>query len=361
MPPEISVVMSVHNGEKYLLKAVQSILNQSYSDFEFIIINDGSTDNTARILASFEDRRIKLIHNRENIGLTTSLNKGIALAQGEFIARQDADDISLPERLERQVEYMQAHPEIGVLGAHKKEIDSEGKFIEIVLKPRPISPGFVGWMLFFKNPIVHSSLMLRKQLLIDVRGYDIQIITAQDYDLLVRLSTVTKISNLHDVLILYRKQPESISSVQWDEQSATSYQIRQNAIYERIGIYPKVDELKALDHYCSKDIKVVLSSLQLLIQLYKNYSKTTVLTPVERRLIRHHVGNRIFNIVKANRSYAQIWQYFLWAVWLQPNCIALGIKAVGRKISVLFRYLSVITLLAVFAYSVKSQWLELES
>ena len=110
--------MSVYNGERYLRPAVESILNQSYPDFEFIVIDDGSADNSRNILAEYavQDSRLRIIPNETNLGLTRSLNKAIGLAHGRYLGRQDADDISLPQRLERQVAFLNAHPEVGLVG-----------------------------------------------------------------------------------------------------------------------------------------------------------------------------------------------------------------------------------------------------
>ena len=115
--PKVTLLMSVFNGQSYLKEAIESILNQTFEDFEFLIINDASKDNSLRIIQSFDDSRIKLVHNSDNIGLTKSLNKGIDLAKGEFIARMDCDDISLPERLSMQVSFIDKNPDIGILSS----------------------------------------------------------------------------------------------------------------------------------------------------------------------------------------------------------------------------------------------------
>jgi len=121
--PKVTVLMPVYNAEKYLKEAIGSILGQSFSDFEFLIINDGSTDSSVKIIKSYDDPRIRFIANEKNLGVIPTLNKGFALAQGEFIARMDADDISLPKRLELQADFMDKHPEAGAIGltANKEE------------------------------------------------------------------------------------------------------------------------------------------------------------------------------------------------------------------------------------------------
>jgi glycosyltransferase involved in cell wall biosynthesis len=332
MPPEVSVVMSVYNGERFLQEAVRSILDQTFPDFEYIIVDDGSTDQTASILGSFDDQRIRLIYNPENLGLTASLNKGIDAAQGEFIARMDADDVSLPSRLEKQVSYLRSHPDIGVVGTDKQDIDLEGRYLEKNWNP-PTLPGYVGWRLYFGNPIIHPSVMIRKRCLENVGLYDNYKRTAQDYDLWMRLSRVTKLSNLNEVLILYRRHSRSITNIKYTEQSEMSYQIRQQAVQRLIGIVPKVDELIMLERCCPGNYDVAKSSLRLLLQLYRSYSKVNSLTLEERIRIRQNTGRKIFKIANANRDSKRIWYYFLLAFWFQPTCVILGMKAIARRLA----------------------------
>src|SRR3989337_2996755 len=123
---KVSVIMSVYNGERHLRESVDSILNQTFQDFEFIIINDGSKDQSKYILESYKDERIKLIHNK-NMGLTKSLNIGISIAKGKYIARQDADDISEPERLKTQYDFMEANPGLGLIGSQFEVIKENGE------------------------------------------------------------------------------------------------------------------------------------------------------------------------------------------------------------------------------------------
>ena len=130
--PQVSVIMPVYNGGRYLREAVDSILNQTFREFEFIIIDDGSTDDTWSVLTDYaaHDSQVRLIQNEANIGLTRSLNKGLAVSRAALIARQDADDISMPERLARQIAFLEMHPEVGLLGTQGDFIDADGRPIE---------------------------------------------------------------------------------------------------------------------------------------------------------------------------------------------------------------------------------------
>lgn len=212
--PRVSVIMSVYNGEQYLTEAIDSILNQTFTDFEFIIINDGSTDGTADILRSYEDPRLRIVE-QENIGLTRSLNRGILLAQGEYIARMDDDDLSLPERLDRQVAFLNAHPEVGILGTACRIVD-EVSTQEWEMHP-PLSDGQIRQRLIRGNPFIHSSVMMRKSILQAVGGYNEAYPYIQDYELWVRLAAHTRLANLPDVLHVRRFHWGAISTTKRTE------------------------------------------------------------------------------------------------------------------------------------------------
>lgn len=197
--------MPVYNGQRFLHGATESILCQTWSDFEFLIINDGSTDNSREIISSFSDSRIRLIDNPSNIGLTKSLNKGLELAEGEYIARQDADDISYPKRLERQVQFLNAHPDIVLLGTQARAIDEKGRPHKTNFLRIPVGMLTIRWYLMFQNAFIHSSVMFRRSTVWkELGGYDESFERAQDYELWSRAAWSFKVDNLADVLIDHR-------------------------------------------------------------------------------------------------------------------------------------------------------------
>jgi len=199
--PRVNVVMSTFNGEHYIEQAVESILHQTFADFELIIVDDGSTDRTAEILSSYDDPRLRVIR-QANAGLTASLNHGIASAQGEYIARMDDDDIATPERLSKQVAFLDAHPSIGVIGTAYRIIDEiSGREWEPKV---PTSDHEVRRHLIRGNPFAHSSVMLRKAVLLAAGGYDESYPHIQDYELWVRLAQQTRLVNLPEVLTIHR-------------------------------------------------------------------------------------------------------------------------------------------------------------
>ena len=205
----LSVVMAVYNGEKYLKEAIDSILNQSFGDFEFIIVNDGSTDDTQLILESYKDARIRII-SQQNAGLSKSLNRGIAIATGQFIARIDADDNALPHRLEKQMEVLTKHPNIVLLGSNANIIDKEGNYLYTSsLKSSVEHPSIFET----SNPFFHSSVVFRKTVFDECGGYNEEVIHHfEDKLLWAKMFAHGQLANLQEALINYRITPHSISN-----------------------------------------------------------------------------------------------------------------------------------------------------
>ena len=215
--PIISVVMPVYNAEKYLDESIQSILNQTYKDFEFIIVNDGSTDKSLDIIKKYQktDDRIVLI-DRENKGLVFSLNEGISIAQGKYIARMDADDISLSSRLDKQILLLEKNENIIACGSwigvfkNKHHINKVQKF--------PLNSDFCLARLLFGVPMAHPSVMVDKLALIKLKEkdgfiYDEKMRYIEDYDLWVRLSRYGEYANVQEVLLNYRNTPNSATDI----------------------------------------------------------------------------------------------------------------------------------------------------
>ena len=226
--PLVSVLMSVHNDLQYLRESVDSILNQTLGDFEFILVNDGSTDGSGDLLKDLSDPRVKLLANPSNIGLTASLNLGLDLARGKYLARMDADDLSEPPRLQRQVEFLEAHPQIGIVGCSRHLINEEGKTIAIA--PAMEDDLAIRWKCLMGNPFAHPTVMIRRQVLLDYAlRYDPSFRTAQDYELWTRLLPCTVAANLPEALLRYRLR-NGISRGSKSQQLANHDRIIQLAI-----------------------------------------------------------------------------------------------------------------------------------
>lgn len=198
--PEVTVLMSVHNGEDHLKKALDSILAQTLRDFELLVIDDGSTDGTPAILAACGDPRIKVVR-QENRGLAAALNRGLDLARGRYVARMDADDVCLPERLERQVAFMEAHPEVAISGGW---VRAQGGGRDQAWRC-PTHAAEVRCRLLFHSVLAHPSVMIRKEAVLrEGLYYDEAFRYAQDYDLWQRASRRLGVANLGEVLLDYR-------------------------------------------------------------------------------------------------------------------------------------------------------------
>jgi glycosyltransferase involved in cell wall biosynthesis len=209
IPGKVSVVLAVFNGEAFIQKAIESVLNQVYQNLELIIINDGSTDKTAEIIGQYKDHRVRIVTNDENLKLIASLNKGLQIAQGEFIARLDADDICHKDRFAIQVGFLKENPNIGLVASGYKMFDAKGR--ERV-KSESLDADVVKQVLRFVNPIRHSSVMFRKNLILDeLQAYDKNFKHAEDYELWIRLSKKTDLRVIPDVLVNCLVHGDSVS------------------------------------------------------------------------------------------------------------------------------------------------------
>ena len=228
--PKVSVVMSVYNGMPYVKQAVESILNQTYKNFEFIIVDDASTDKSWEYLRSLRDKRVKLIKNKKNLGLAASLNIALRQAQGDFVARMDADDISLPIRLEDQVNFLNINKTIDVCGTFAKLIDEKNNIIGKL--KYSTSPQQIKKVLILKNPIIHPTLMARKTFFQKLNGYQSDYDGAEDYELLMRGSRSSNYANLPRELHLLRLSPSRRSTRSMSKMDKLDLKIKINFLKE---------------------------------------------------------------------------------------------------------------------------------
>lgn len=211
MIPRLSVVMSVYNAEKYLAQTIDSVLNQTFKDYEFIILDDASTDGTLQIIQDYaqKDARIKVVENKENLGITLSPNKGFGLVQGEYIARHDGDDLSVNTRLQKQVEYLDNHPDVGLVGTHNTYIDENNEFLG--LWKAALTDQEIRKAVLVGTPLCHASIMFRSKILNAVKGYRSELGYANDYDFIARIMDHGKAANIGEGLYKVRKGIGSIS------------------------------------------------------------------------------------------------------------------------------------------------------
>lgn len=206
--PLISVLMCIYNGKKYLTSAIGSIVTQTYRHIEYIIIDDGSADNSSAIIKKIADPRIKL-YRITHKGVARALNVGLTFAKGKYIARMDADDIALSSRLEKQVQFLEHHDDVGVVGTAVTLIDAFGN--QMGVKQFPQTPKKLQSALLWTNPLIHPTVMFRKALIDRYGGYDKALDGAEDYDLWLRFAKHTYLANLPDTLLQYRIHTQSVS------------------------------------------------------------------------------------------------------------------------------------------------------
>ena len=209
--PLISVMMSVYNAERYVAEAIQSILGQTEGRFEFLIVNDGSRDASGSIIDRYaaQDSRIRAIH-QENRGLIASLNRMLDEARAPLVARMDSDDVSRPERFAVQLAWMQAHPDIAVLGTNTDELDADGAFFPCS-DFHPEHPADIRERLMAASAMCHPSVMMRRDVIRSLGGYRAAFRHCEDYDLWLRVSERHDLYNLPDRLFLYRRSPDQVS------------------------------------------------------------------------------------------------------------------------------------------------------
>jgi glycosyltransferase involved in cell wall biosynthesis len=266
--PKVSVLMPAYNAEKYLGEAIESILNQTFTDFEFIIIDDCSTDKTWEIIQEYvkKDKRIISIKNEKNLKLSATLNKGIEACKADYIARMDADDWSYPDRLEKQYEVISKDPKIGILGGSMEVCDEDLKVLNV--RKYNISDSEIRKNLFKYSPFCHPATMFKKEALLKDR-YNINLNDAEDYDLYFRIGKYYKLQNLSNIAIKYRTSDNQVSNKKAKRQQYLTLYIRLKANIEYGYKAPMKDILLSL-------LQLILVSLlpnQIKVLLFNLYRK----------------------------------------------------------------------------------------
>ncbi|MDT0631199.1 glycosyltransferase [Rubrivirga sp. S365] len=232
--PRVSVLMAVYNGEQYLAEALDSVLAQTLSDIEIVVVDDASTDGTAAILADYaaRDGRLVVLRNEENRKLAASLNRGLAACRAPLVARADADDVNMPDRLEKQVAFLERHPEVGVLGSGFHRIGPGGEYL--------YSKGYaedhetIRARQLFSGSLLHPSVVFRADVVRGVGGYDESYWTAQDTDLWARLHDRTRFANLPDTLVHYRTHGTSVVRTRGKAGLRLSLRVSQPLLEDRL-------------------------------------------------------------------------------------------------------------------------------
>lgn len=305
--------------------SVDSILSQTFTNYEFIIIDDGSTDNTWNMLNKYKDPRIRLYRNSKNVGLAISLNRGLMFARGDYLARMDVDDISAPDRIQKQKEFLDKHPGIALVGSWVKEIKSTGKKYRVV--NYLTDPIVLRWRLLFVNSFAHSSIMMRTSVARYMGGYSEKLLFVEDYDLWSRISFRWEITNIPEVLLIRRDLKEGISYLYREKQYENSNIIAKRNIYNIMGeqidneIFEKILLLYKYSHkiLTVNDISELYQYLRRIIYRFNikyNYNKKYLIKKLNVEVATHI----FFLITHNNTSLKQ--KVRMWIFWLKkikPN------------------------------------------
>ncbi len=250
----LTVLLPVYNGERFLKEAIESILGQTYKDFELLIIDDCSKDGSAALIESFNDPRIRFLHNANNLGLIGTLNRGLEEAKGAFVARMDQDDIAAPERLEKQLALMSGDLQLLAAGTAMVLLSAQGE--QVGALPVLVGHEALKRALTVVNPFAHSSMILRKEAALQVGGYHKDAYATEDYDLWTRLAAAGHVANLEEPLLRYRLNPEgmSISGRNTQKKRAAAIADAQWRLYGEEGPAPLVDWPKIWPHALRKTL-----------------------------------------------------------------------------------------------------------
>ncbi|WP_440950015.1 glycosyltransferase family 2 protein [Methanosphaerula subterraneus] len=293
--PAISVIMPVYNGESFLGESIESILNQTYTDFELILIDDGSRDKSLQIMKNYSDPRIIIIQNEKNIGLVGSLNKGIKDAHGEYIARMDQDDVSHPQRFEKQIEYLERNPDVGLCGTWANITNKEGEIIDF-FKPSSTSD-LIKWDLHFFCAIAHPSVIVRKSFFERNGQYLNSDIHCEDYALWVRGFNNTKMSNIPLLLINLRKHDLNISKTYSEIQMNHAIKVSQTALSSTLKYEIPLNNVRII--YRQSNIfstEEYITTTKNLRQLKHSYLENPNLSHEDKKYIKKSMSMILYNI-----------------------------------------------------------------
>jgi glycosyltransferase involved in cell wall biosynthesis len=290
--PTVSVVMPAFNAAEFLDEAISSILEQTFRDFEFLIIDDGSTDSTASILAKYgkADSRLR-VFRQSNEGMISALNRGCRLARGRYIARMDADDVSLPHRIERQVDYMEKNPRVGIVGTWTTQIERDGS-VRGNWCPSPL-PKFLRWKHFFGGCVHHPSVLIRRDVLEKIDFYRPDAVHVEDLDLWLRASAITEFGNVPEVLLKYRVWDESVSQRRQLKSREIHMKLMASFIGEFLGVDPPFKAITGLKAQKCESLQQVLLAAKLLESLYRNFVERNPVNTEERRDISMDAAKRM--------------------------------------------------------------------
>lgn len=328
MSPKISVIIPVYNGEKYLKETLNSIIQQSFREFELLVIDDASSDGSLNLLHEFAlvDPRIKVFMNSKNMGVSFTTNFGINHSKGEFIALSDQDDVSFTDRFSEQLAFLESNPDIDVVGTQVTDINDQGQILadEPVL---PITSGVIRWGLIFGCMLSNSSVMFRRKVFADPNFRFGSFKVAQDYDLFTRMSLQFKMANLQKTLLFSRRHPDNFSRTFADLQRQETYEIIRGHVIKIINEELTDDIISGIlyakHQKITPEIGSVYTALRVstvLVRLANNTS-TWELTDDDRVQIKQNTASRIRRICREQHFHPFLLPFFLYSLILDPALV----------------------------------------
>ncbi len=293
--PKVSIIMPAYNAAEYIFEAINSMLNQTFTNFELLVIDDNSRDKTVSIVNSFNDSRIRIILNLENKGISYSLNRGISESAGEYIARMDADDISMPSRLERQIGFLEENRDIGICGTWAVTFGNS------TFKIMPeCEPELILFCMMLDNRFVHPSVIIRKSVLYRFR-LRYSNVPAEDYDLFSKLVFCTKVANIPEFLLKYRTHANQLTSTKAKLISEHAQEIRKTQLFNLIGKTKNIEGFDALrqNNFTISKIIKILEMIETILkanQLKEVYDQNTIEAFFKKKL------RTIYRVLKKGRS-----------------------------------------------------------
>jgi glycosyltransferase involved in cell wall biosynthesis len=292
--------MPVYDAEEYLRQSIDSVLGQTFGNFELLIISEHNTSNESiAIIESYSDKRIRHIHNTTTLGLVRSLNAGLKAAKGQYIALMDADDVSLPQRFEREVRFLDTHPSVSVVGTAFQIIDENNRLIG--RHSHPTDPALIRWELMFNDVIANSSALVRRSIYDQIGGYDQEFVeSAMDYELWTRAARIADLANLPDTLLLFRQHRSSMSRMHYQALVRNTMTVCRRAL--AIGFHqdtPLAIVRAFVQPRSMGRAKDALDAAELLYKLFVRHTSQEGLTEHQATLVRYDAGRRMLGLAVA--------------------------------------------------------------
>jgi glycosyltransferase involved in cell wall biosynthesis len=326
--------MPVYNAEHYLNESIDSILNQSYTDYEFVIVNDGSTDRSAEVIKAYTDPRIRFIENQQNMGLIASLNIGLETCTGEYIVRMDQDDFSLPHRIEKQVRFMDENPEYGLIGCWFEDF---GENIESKVVRYSSDDTHIRIRHLYQTHIAHPTAVLRKSVIdkFNLR-FDASFVHGEDYAFWVQMSAYCKLSNYPEMLVRKRDHPRNITNQFASTMQATCAKVKQKQFHQ-MGLDLNTDEVNLYTRFADSEWSFDSDEMKTLSHLLERIQSANEKSSfIPKNAYSQYLSSKFFHLCYNIKSIGkQGWEMFFASSLSKNYKISLSEKAKFRVKSIL--------------------------